>query len=255
MQIITVAARKGGVAKTTTAVNLAVSLAARGEGVLLIDADSQGQCADLLGVEVGSDAPVFADWASGLAIDAVALAVSPDGLLLVAGDNRTLGFEAGLSVWALSALAGRLRRELEQFLPGVKWVIIDSPPRGAMQDWGIVAADQVVICAAANRLGAQMALDTQDLLDLLIFDLDLHKPAVRVLPVMAQVHTRDGSRWLDAIRAEFGDKVMAPVPLAIVVAESAAAGVPVVRYAPASKPARAYADLAARVQGTVVYAL
>lgn len=247
MQIITVAARKGGVAKTTTAVNLAVSLARSGASVVLIDADSQGQCADLLGFALADGDPVFADWLAGR-VDLQDAALLDFGgpvsgrPALVAGDGQTLVAEALLSDDRALSLAGALRDQSARW--GVEFVVIDSPPRGPVQDWAILACDLLIVPAAAHRLGAQGALETADLAGLLGGRYN-RQIDVLVLPVMVQAWTKDGRRWLDAIGVEFAGLLAPdPVPLAVVVAESGAAGVPVVEYAPRSRPALAYGALA-----------
>ena len=242
--IVSVVARKGGVAKTTTAVNLAASLARAGASVLVVDADSQGQCADLLGVSLAENDLVFADWMRGNEIASCALVpVSPAssfGPALLPGDNQTLGFESKISPVGLLALADRLRAEAAAW----DYVIIDSPPKGLMQDWAILAADLCVLPAPANALGARMALDAFYLAALVPLKAGRYAPARVVLPVMVQAGTRDGRRWLAAINEQFaGFLAPAAVPLAVVVAESAAAGVPLVAYAPKSLAAVAYGAL------------
>ncbi len=241
MKIISIAARKGGVAKTTTAVNLAAALGAQGAGVLLVDADAQGQCADALGVVLPATAGVFADWVRGDSLRALACTVADaPGVLLLAGDGQSIGFEQGLSPVAVRSLAARLRADAEAL--GVDYVVIDSPPRGLLQDFAILAADLVVVPAAANRLSAQMAAETLALVG------GLGTPAVSVLPVLVNRNTRDGRYWLDQIEQGFaGLLAPQPVPLAVIVPESASAGVPVVAYAPNSTPAVAYHALALEV--------
>lgn len=244
MKIISIAARKGGVAKTTTAVNLAAALGAQGAGVLLVDADAQGQCADALGVVLPAAAGVFADWVRGDSLRSLACTVAEaPGVLLLAGDGQSIGFEQGLSPVAVQSLAARLRVNAEAL--GVDYVVIDSPPRGLLQDFAILAADLVVVPAAANRLSAQMAAETLTL----VAGLSAPVPAARlVLPVLVNRNTRDGRYWLDQIAEGFaGMLAPAPVPLAVIVPESASAGVPVVAYAPNSAPAVAYHALALEV--------
>lgn len=235
MFVVTVAGRKGGIGKTTTAANLAAALAMMGERVLAVDADSQGHLAPVLGV---AGAPLFALWASGAPLVSVAVpsvaAFGPGCLALVSGDNASL--RLGLDAAGAVALAARLQAGAGDL--GLDWVILDSPAVGALQDFAIQAADLVVVPAPCHYLGASGAVDTAALVRQIA-------PAaqVLVLPTLYEKRERDARHWYAQLIAAF--PVLLPaIPHRVAVAESLAVGVPLVAYKPKNEAAIAYTSAA-----------
>lgn len=241
MKIVSVFSRKGGVAKTTTAANLAVALAAAGDRVLAVDADSQGHLAIALGVD---RLPLFSAWAAGgdlLSIDVVmdqptlpASWTDPASVAvhvaLVAGDNESLRLD--LDRDEVAELAARLRRDAAAL--GADWVIIDSPAVGPLQDFAVLASDIVILPAPCHFLGASGALDARALVQAL-------KPSARVLglPTMYDRRLRDGRHWLQTLGLHFSELLPA-IPHRVAVAESLAIGLPVVLNKPADSAGQAY---------------
>ena len=255
MNVITVAARKGGVAKTTTAVNLAAALVDAGASVLLVDADSSGQAGDLVGVEWAPDRPVFASFLAGLPLAECVVVPVADrpGLLLLPGDDQTLAAERGITAATIPIQVRALRAAADGL--GVDYIVIDAPPRGAAQDLAIAAADLVVVPVAPSALSAAKAGETVDLVAAIgaAFPLPGREAGqvarVLVLPVMVEGRTLDGRHWLVEINGEFsGMLAPAGVPLRVVVLQAATAAVPLVWMAPDSDPARAYGLLGVYVR-------
>lgn len=255
MHVVTVAARKGGVAKTTTAVNLAAGLVSAGSSVLLVDADSSGQAGDLVGVEWAADRSTFASFLAGLPL--AECVVVPDaarpGLVLLPGDDQTLAAERGITSATIPIQVRALRSAAAAL--GVDYVVIDAPPRGAAQDLAIAAADLVVVPVAPSALSVAKAAETVDLVQAIgaAFPLpgrDAGRVAsVLVLPVMVEGRTNDGRHWLVQINGEFsGMLAPAGVPLRVVVLQAATAAIPLVWMAPDSDPAQAYLLLAGWVR-------
>lgn len=251
MNVITVASRKGGSAKTTTAVNLAAALVDRGASVLLVDADSSGQAGDLLGVEWALDRPVFASFLAGLPLREAVIVpdASAPGLVLLPGDDQTLAAERSITAATMPIGVRALRSAAEAL--GVEYVVIDAPPRGAAQDYAIAAADLVVVPVAPAAPSVAKAVETVDLVQAIGARWPLPgRPAgmvarVLVLPVMVVGTTRDGRHWMVEINGAFsGMLAPAGVPARVSVVMAATAGRPLVWSDPDSDPARAYLQLA-----------
>lgn len=244
--VISVAARKGGVGKTTTAANLAAVLADSGARVLAVDADAQGHLALALGVEYTQYGAGFPGWLEG---ETLACSIIPaGGVDLLACDNRALLAEQRIDGAALVALAARFRREVAAY----DYVCIDGAPRGALQDWSLAVADQVIVCASCNFLAAVAVHEALSLLPLAAALGCRPVPPAWVLPTMHDPRTRDSRLWLSRLQGEFGGQVLGAIPWRTAVGDSLAAGVPVVRFAPGSPAALAYVAVARLFEGVAV---
>lgn len=154
MRTIAVANQKGGVGKTTTAVNLATALAATGQQVLLVDFDPQGNASTALGVPRGererSTYALLFD--PTLAAEALRETVIP-GLMLIPADQELAGAEVELV--GADNPAGRLKEALNT-LKAFDYVFIDCPPSLSLLTLnGLVAADSVLVPLQAEFLAME----------------------------------------------------------------------------------------------------
>ena len=237
---IAVVAHKGGVGKTTVTVNLGGALAASGQRVLLVDCDPQGSLAEALGMTVAP--PTLIDVLAGESPAAAAvrsttverLAVLPANQELTNVEDRLYG-RAG---WHQA-----LRRALDA-IPQFDVVLVDTPPGlGVLSLLGIVACDAALVLCPPEFL-AQRALGNV---------LGTLERARRITPVIALAgilptlvggRSRHQQTVLAELAAEYGDRLLPPIPRRAVLQDAARAGLPVSVYAPRSEAADAFATLA-----------
>ena len=246
-RIMTIANQKGGVGKTTTAVNLAASLAQHGSRVLVVDLDPQGNASTALDVPHHSGAPSVYD----VLIDDRPLAevVRPAGEmpgLYCAPATIDL---AGAEIELVPVVARELRlaRALKSYdMSELDYVLVDCPPSlGLLTLNALVAAEEVLLpiqCEYYALEGVQQLLNTAELVRV-NFNPGLHISTV--LLTMYDGRTRLASDVADDVRAHFGASVLSTIiPRSVRVSEAPSRGQSVISYDPASSGAIAYTEAA-----------
>lgn len=238
-KIITIANRKGGVAKTTTTVSLGHGLALKGKTVLLVDVDPQGHVAPALGLE--QTPGLFDLLVSGASLRNVVRLARP-GLWVVPGNARTA--TAQTVVLAERARDDTLAKALRGQVNGTPdYIILDTAPSvGRLQEMALLAADLVIIPTAVDYLS------TAGLADLLagLDDLRGHGWGGAVLGIVPTFHdetTNESRHNLAELQETLGDLVLPPIHRATVLRECAAEGKTVFELAPKSRAAEEYAAL------------
>jgi chromosome partitioning protein len=246
-RIMTIANQKGGVGKTTTAVNLAASLAQHGSRVLVVDLDPQGNASTALDVPHHSGVPSVYD----VLIDERPLAevVGPAGDmpgLYCAPATIDL---AGAEIELVSVVARELRlaRALRAYdTSNLDYVLVDCPPSlGLLTLNALVAAEEVLLpiqCEYYALEGVQQLLNTAELVRV-NFNPELHVSTV--LLTMYDGRTRLAADVADDVRAHFGTSVLSTIiPRSVRVSEAPSRGQSVISYDPASSGAIAYTEAA-----------
>ena len=244
---ITVANQKGGVGKTTTAVNLAASLALHGERVLVIDLDPQGNASTALDVDHHSGvASVY-----NVLVDDQPLAgvIKPaagiPNLYCVPATIDLAGAE--IELVPLVARESRLVRALSGFdSSGLDFIFIDCPPSlGLLTVNALVAAPEVLIpiqCEYYALEGLEQLLRT---VDLVRSHLNPGLTISTILLTMFDGRTRLASQVADEVREHFGEIVLgAIIPRSVRVSEAPSYGQSVMTYDPGSSGAQAYLEAA-----------
>ncbi|MFX0538999.1 ParA family protein [Ornithinimicrobium sp. Y1847] len=255
-RILTVANQKGGVGKTTTAVNIAAALAQRGLRVLVIDMDPQGNASTALSIpHTSGTAGIYDVLIDGLPMAEV-VQQSPHlpGLLCVPATIDLAGAE--IELVPLVARENRLRRALTSYLESrqdgeqIDLVMIDCPPSlGLLTVNAFVAAREVLIpiqCEYYALEGLSQLLKNVELIRLhLNADLDIST----ILLTMFDGRTRLAADVASQVREYFGDKVLrAAIPRSVRISEAPSHGETVITYDPTSSGALSYIEAATQMQ-------
>jgi chromosome partitioning protein len=182
MQAVAILGAKGGVGKSTVAVNLAAALARRGQRVVLVDADPQGGASLHLGVVVPPDdeAPMTTLVAAGKDPHELVAPTRFYGMGLIAANKSLAGFD-NLTFAPPEELAAMMR-SLRKLGDVADWVIIDTPPgTGKLPFMACAAADLAIVVTTYDDLGV---LPLRDTVDTVVPTAQLYNPSLRVLGII-----------------------------------------------------------------------
>jgi chromosome partitioning protein len=245
VQVIAFANQKGGVAKTTTALNLAVAFKESGHRVLAVDMDPQGNLTMSQGVDPDKvEKSMFDVLVHGTPISEVITEREID----VACASIDL---AGAEI-AMSAQIGRersLQKALEEVKEDYDFVCIDTPPSlGLLTVNALTAADKVIVPVQCEYLSMRGLVQLQNTLQMIRENLNPDVEIEGILPTMLDSRTVHAKEAVEILEENFGDLVFeSRIRKAIKFAEAPVRGTSVLKYDPQSNAAKAYRNLAEEV--------
>ncbi len=249
-RVLSVANQKGGVGKTTTAINLGAALAELGDRVLIVDLDPQGNATTGLGVNARLlERSIYDVLMHDIPLEDCVEATSVRNLFVAPTTIDLAGAEIEL-VPAFSR-EGKLKRALQKVVDDYDWVFIDCPPSlGLLTINALTASTEVIVPIQCEYFALEGLGQLVRNVALVQTNLNPTLEISAIVLTMYDARTKLADQVMREVKVHFGDRVCRTiVPRSVRLSEAPSFGQPITVFDPASRGALAYRDLAKEVRG------
>jgi chromosome partitioning protein len=247
-RVFAIANQKGGVGKTTTAINLAASLAANDIRVLVVDSDPQGNCTSGLGVSKDPDKPSLYHVLLGDAHMKDAIRPTEfEGLNIITADKNLVG--SNLEMIDLPSREFLLRQKIGEIRQDYEFILIDCPPALDLLTLNaLLAADSVLVPIQCEFFALEGISELMDTIERIRESFHHPLEIEGILLTMYDDRTNLTRQVANDLREFFKEQVFKTViPRSVRLAEAPSFGKPILTYDPRSRGAECYIKLAKEI--------